>query len=194
VLWVAANLEVGEFWESAVPAASREYLELKWVLAARGVPVRTMSGADPPFAAGGVLVEPLWPVTGEPVSGDANDTSLVLRLRHGRGAVLFTGDLGGESERELVSRGVPLDCTLLKVAHHGSRYSSGDPFLIAAAPKTAVISAGYANSFHLPAPSTVELLQRRGIRVYRTDLDGSVQAVCGPDGTVDISTPWGHFN
>ena len=93
-----------------------------------------------------------------------------------------------------MARGVPLGCTLLKVAHHGSRYSSSEVFLAAVAPQTAVISAGYGNSFHLPAPSTVARLQRRGIRVYRTDLDGSVQAGWGPDGVLTISTPWGHFN
>ena len=193
VLWVAANLEVGEFWESGVVSDLHSYQELKWVLAARGVPVRALAG-QPGFTAGGAQVEPLWPLTREPVSGDANDSSLVFRLRYGRGAVLFTGDLGGEPEQELVACGVPLDCTLLKVGHHGSRFSSSESFLAAAAPKTAVISAGYRNSFRLPAPSTVAALQRRGIRVYRTDLDGSVQAECGPDGALTISTPWGHFN
>jgi competence protein ComEC len=195
VLWVAANLQVGEFWESGVTSGVREYQELKWVLAARGVPVHCLSGATPAFAAGGAQVEPLWPLApGSEFTGDANDTSLVFRLRYGRGAVLFTGDLGREQEDELLARGVPFDCTILKVGHHGSRYSSGEAFLAAAAPKVAVISAGFANSFHLPAPSTVEHLQHRGIRVYRTDLDGSVQAVCKPDGTLFMRTPWGHFN
>ena len=195
VLWVAANLEVGEFWESGVNSGAREYQELKWVLAARGVPVRTLSASVPPFSAGGALVEPVWPLTPQaPFTGDANDTSLVFRLGHGKGAVLFTGDLGSAEEEVLLARGTPLGCTLLKVGHHGSSYSSGERFLAAAAPKAAVISAGYGNSFHLPAPSTLARLQRRGIRVYRTDLDGSLQAVCGVDGTWAISTPWGHFN
>lgn len=195
VLWAAAYFEVGEFWESGVPSASRQYQELKWVLAARGIPVRSLTAARPAFAAGGALVEPLWPPDAVvAASGDANDSSLVFRLRHGKGSVLFAGDLGGEAERELVGRGVPLACSLLKVAHHGSRQSSSDSFLAAAAPNAAVISAGYGNSFRLPAPSTVARLQRRGIRVYRTDLDGTVQAVCRPDGSLAISTPWGHFN
>ena len=195
VLWVAANLQVGEFWESGVTSGVREYQELKWVLAARGVPVHCLSAANPAFTAGGAQVEPLWPLApGTEFTGDANDTSLVFRLRFGKGAVLFTGDLGSEQEEELLARGAPLDCTLLKVGHHGSRYSSSEAFLAAVHPKAAVISAGFANSFHLPAPSTVVHLQHRGIRVYRTDLDGSVQAVCQPDGTWLMSTPWGHFN
>jgi competence protein ComEC len=190
VLWAAAYFEVGEFWESGVPPASHEYQELKWVLAARGVPVRALA-AGHPFQAGGALIEPLWPLDpGVAASGDANDTSLVFRLRHGKASVLFTGDLGAEAEQELVARGVPLGCTVLKVGHHGSRYASSEEFLAAVAPKAAVISAGYGNSFHLPAPSTVARLQARGIRVYRTDLDGTVQAVCGLDGALAVSTPW----
>jgi len=108
--------------------------------------------------------------------------------------VLFTGDLGGVSEAELLAGGRPLGATLLKVPHHGSKYSSSAEFLEAVAPKLAVISAGFGNNFHLPAPSTLGRLQHRGTAVYRTDLDGSIQAICQTDGTVIIGAPWGHFN
>ena len=195
LLYLAGNFEVGEFWESGIPSTSREYRQLKWVLAARGIPVRVLCAALPSFAAGGALLEPLWPATSQrPASGDANDSSLVFRLRHGKGSVLFAGDLTADAERQLLARGGALESSLLKVAHHGSRHSSTDPFLEAVSPRVAVISAGYHNPFHLPAPSTVARLEKRGIRVYRTDLDGSVQAVCGAEGDWLVSTPWGHFN
>lgn len=194
VLWAAAYLDVGEVWESAVPGVSLAYRELQWVLAARGVPVRRLSTATAPFPAGGARVEPLWPALGDSASDDANDDSLVFRLSYGKASVLFTGDLGGDSESGLLERGVPLDADLLKVPHHGSRHSSSEEFLAAVAPRAAVISAGYGNTFHLPAPSTVTRLQRRGVRVYRTDLEGSVQADLAPDGALQVTTPWGHFN
>ena len=195
VLYLAENFEVGEFWESGIPGTSYEYRKLKWVLAARGIPVRTLTAALPPFQAGGARVEPLWPATSTPpASGDANDGSLVFRLSHGKSSLLFTGDFTADSERQLLARGVPLKASLLKVGHHGSKYASTDPFLSAVSPQLAVISAGYANNFHLPAPATLERLQRHGIRVYRTDLDGSVAVTCGFDGTLQVSTPWGHFN
>ena len=108
--------------------------------------------------------------------------------------MLFTGDFTAQSEAELLTRGVSVAASLLKVGHHGSKYASSEAFLAAVAPKVAVISAGYANSFHLPAPSTVARLQKRAIRVYRTDLDGSVEVALGTDGAVTVSTPWGHFN
>ena len=194
VLYLAAYFEVGEFWESGVPSVSHEYRQLKWVLAARGVPVRVLNGALPSVAAGGAVFEPLWPRgVAAAASGDANETSLVFRLRHGKGSVLFTGDVGTGGEMALVARGAPLACTLLKVAHHGSKYSSCEPFLAAAKPEAAVVSAGYRNSFHLPAASTMARLETRGIRVHRTDLEGTVQAVLGADGTLAVSAPWGHF-
>lgn len=193
VLFLAARFEVGEFWESGVPAASDDYRRLKWVLAARGIPVRTVNASTRAAAAGGATVAALWPPAGHAAFPDANDGSLVLSLRHGRNTVLLMGDLGGEAERELLARGGEPACTLLKVAHHGSRYSSTDPFLAAASPEAAVISAGYRNPFHLPAASTVQRLERHGIRVYRTDLEGSVEAVCRPDGGLSLTTPWGAF-
>ena len=194
VLYLAAGYEVGEFWESGVPSASPEYQKLKWVLAARGIPVRLLNASHAPVSAGGALFEPLWPIGPESsASGDANGSSLVFRMVHGESSVLFTGDLGAKEELELLTRGAPLGCSLLKVAHHGSKHSSCDPFLAAAKPKAAVVSAGYGNSFHLPAASTISRLQKRGIRVYRTDLDGTVQAVLDSSGTLAVSTPWGAF-
>jgi len=194
VLWAAAHLEVGEFWEGALDSTAAEYLALKWVLAARGVPVRRLSAESAPLQAGGVRFETLWPLAGQPVSGDANDTSLVLRLVFGASSVLFTGDLGGISERALLERGVPLGCTLLKVAHHGSRYSSSDRFLAAAAPRCAVISAGYRNSFRLPSSATLMRLQRHAAKVYRTDQEGTLDAALGADGALNVQANWGHFN
>ena len=194
VLFLAAHFEVGEFWESGISSPRHEYQQLKWVLAARGIPVRLVNGLKGPFTAGGALVEPLWPLNTEPGAfEDANDASMLFLLRHGKSSVLFTGDLRAEAELELLRRGVPLDCSLLKVAHHGSRFSSTDAFLAAASPRAAVISAGYQNPFHLPAPSTLVRLQKHGIAVYRTDRDGSVQAVCWPNGALKLSTPWGAF-
>lgn len=195
VVYLAANYEVGEFLASPLTFASPESSMLKWILASRAVPVRVLSPDHSALAIGGAQLQPLWPLPGAEVpTADANDASLVFRLSSGKSSILFTGDIGGEAEEELVERGVLRPCTLLKVAHHGSRYSSSLPFLQAVRPTVAVISAGYRNNFHLPAVSTLFQLQRLGARVYRTDLEGTVEAVCGTDGTVFISTRWGHFN
>jgi competence protein ComEC len=193
VLYLAESFEVGEFWESGVASRSPEYQRLKWVLSARGIPVRRLNASIPPFTVAGAVIEPLWPPSLAKETGDANDTSLVFRLAYRKSSVLFTGDLGGDSEEELLARRLNLHASILKVGHHGSKYGSSDTFLKEVSPRVAVISAGYRNPFHLPAPSTLARLQSLGIRVYRTDLDGTVDALCDPDGTVRVSTRFGAF-
>ncbi|MBI5657166.1 MAG: DNA internalization-related competence protein ComEC/Rec2, partial [Geobacter sp.] len=136
----------------------------------------------PPFRVGGALVEPLAPLVtfrdaalAAPLDGEINDESLVFRLSLDRFAILFTGDSGFVTEARLLRDPRRLACTVLKAAHHGSRYSSSIPFIKAAHPRFALISAGYNNSFHLPSAITLADLQKLGAAVYRTDLDGTIE-------------------
>ena len=60
--------------------------------------------------------------------------------------MLFTGDIGEETERMLIDQNILPDCDILKVAHHGSRFSTATAFLDAVRPEYAVISVGAGNS------------------------------------------------
>ncbi|OQB43062.1 MAG: ComEC family competence protein [Candidatus Latescibacteria bacterium ADurb.Bin168] len=105
-----------------------------------------------------------------------NDRSLVLRIVEHGDTLLFTGDTGQETER-MYSRllrtesGARVD--VLKVAHHGSRFSTGDTLLAAARPRYAVISVG-RNSYGHPARETLERLRVSGATVLRTDRQGTL--------------------
>ena len=180
--FIAANFPVGEFWEGIGPVGSRDHAELLRLLFERQVPIRKLDRATTPIVVGGAAIEPLWPSAGRhlqspPEDADLNDESLVFRLVYGRFSMLFTGDIGFEAEDRLVLHPERLKCSLLKVPHHGSRYSSSAPFLAASAPRIALISAGYRNSFHLPAEETLDNLNDIGTKVYRTDLDGTIRVV-----------------
>ena len=76
---------------------------------------------------------------------DANDLSAVIRMEYAGVSVLFTGDLGEAGERELMDSGAKLSADILKVGHHGSRYSSSEEFLQSVGADEAVISAGVNN-------------------------------------------------
>ena len=65
---------------------------------------------------------------------------------------------------------------MLKVAHHGSRYSSSEAFLSAIRPKVAVISVG-RNSYGHPTSETLKRLANVGAQVLRTDMHGTVRIV-----------------
>jgi len=121
-------------------------------------------------------------------ASDENNNSLVLRLDWGLVSVLLSGDLEQEGELALLAAGLPLRHLILKVAHHGSRYSTTEEFLRAAQPRLAVVSVGARNPFRHPAADTLARLERAGVRLYRTDRDGAV--VLESDGATLSVTRW----
>lgn len=103
-----------------------------------------------------------------------NDYSAVIRIEYGDNAFLLTGDAGEESERDMLASGVDLRAEVLKVGHHGSRYSTTPAFLKQVAPRYAVVSVGIDNDYGHPHRETMTLLAAAKVRVYRTDHDGTV--------------------
>jgi competence protein ComEC len=103
-----------------------------------------------------------------------NDNSIAFVLQYKHFRMLFTGDAGVAAEQRFLSEGIDLHADVLKVAHHGSGYSSSPEFISAVHPRYAIISVGRHNMFGHPAPSTIETLQRFGAVVYRTDENGAV--------------------
>jgi competence protein ComEC len=196
LLYILENFPVGEFWESGIRTDADESVELKSILEKKHIPIRLINSATKPISIGESLIEPLAPVIHPSFSDkDMNDMSLVFRLKFGVFSVLFTGDIGSDTEKSLAGHPERLSCTVLKVAHHGSRFSSCDDFIAATSPEIALISAGYGNSFGLPSARTLDLLYRRGIKIYRTDVDGTVEVSAGKNGW-KVSMPFrkGHFH
>lgn len=114
-------------------------------------------------------------------SEEENNMSLVLRIEYGSTSFLFTGDAEYAEERDIVESGQALESTLLKVAHHGSEYSSSYVFLREVMPKYAVISVGRENEYGHPSEAALSRLRDLDAVVYRTDECGSI--ICESDGT-----------
>ncbi len=119
----------------------------------------------------------MWPDDLSEHESANNDDSLVMRLTDGSQSLLLPGDIERPSERQILGEGLTVRDNFLKVAHHGSKTSTTDPFLSAAHPAFAAISAGRDNSFGHPSPEVVERLEAAGVRVYRTDYDGAITAI-----------------
>jgi competence protein ComEC len=169
---VAERFAVDEFWFASSAESSPELQVLLASLAAGGTVLRQLSGVSPDTSFGGCNVDFLAPVY--PLSGDRNEDSLVFRLDWEKWKILFTGDTGAATETQLLSAAAPVSADILKVPHHGSRFSSTGPFLDAVAPREAVISAGRGNIYGLPADAVLDRLSERGIRLRRTDVAGTV--------------------
>ena len=115
---------------------------------------------------------------------DLNSASLVMMAEVRGVRILLTGDIGEEQENALVEAFRPeeLCCDILKVPHHGSKYSSGEAFLEKAGPRAAVIQVGENNRFGHPAWQTLERLEKRGAATFRNDEDGAVLLRIGRKG------------
>src|SRR3989304_6682054 len=107
------------------------------------------------------------------VNPETNDASIVIRLDYGVINYLFTGDIDSTIEATVVARQTPVAAEILKVAHHGSAYSSSNEFLAAADPTLSAISVG-VNSYGHPSPLTVDRLITSGSQVLRTDEYGNI--------------------
>lgn len=140
------------------------------------------------FAVGRWAFEVLHPSPGERLPG--NEGSLVLHAVTGSFGVLLTGDIGLGVERRLVDRSAAkLAATVLKVGHHGSRGSSGAPFLERVAPQVALISAGRDNVYGHPTAEVLSRLESRHVAVWRTDQGGQIRLRFGPD-HLSVDQPW----
>ena len=109
---------------------------------------------------------------------DLNNYSVVAKLTYGQKTFLFTGDAEKLSEKEMLGKNYDLKCDVLKCGHHGSSSSTSAAFLKAVSPQFAVISCGLNNDYGHPNKEVLSRLQKAGVKVYRTDLQGTILARC----------------
>lgn len=113
-------------------------------------------------------------------AAEENNNSLVVKVKGERQTFLFTADTAEEAEEDMTNLGVWLKSDVLKVAHHGSRFSTTEDFLRMVSPEVAVISVGRHNTYGHPSRDTLDRLE--GIKIYRTDRDGAIKITETPDG------------
>ena len=111
-----------------------------------------------------------------------------MSLSYGAFDAVFTGDIGVEGEKILLEDGMLKDYDLLKVAHHGSKYSTGKAFLEAIMPEAAIISAGVHNSYGHPHPETIHRLTDAGAEWYVTADVGEIEVSADKEGNFKVST------
>ncbi len=188
-LVLAAAMPHDDTWAKLVEAADANDTEVVYVAAGDAIAIDggTMTCLYPAAedgtsevdsaAAGGVAgseANSTAAVTAAAGGEDANEFSQVWRFEKDGLSALFTGDISAEQEQLLLKRGMLSDITVLKVAHHGSKYSSDAEFLAAVSPEYAVISCSANNNYGHPAPETLERLEEAGCEIYRTPQSGQI--------------------
>ena len=121
----------------------------------------------------GVKFEILHP--DDSVSFKGNNASCVLKIGHGLGAVLLTGDIEKRAESHLLKKTpANLRATVLIAPHHGSNTSSGSGFIRAVSPETVVFSSGYLNRYKLPNQDIIKRYSSSGAKLFNTATDGAI--------------------
>ena len=169
---VLGQYQVSEIWVNGDTATSQTYQNFAGAVAAEGATIREVTRGYT-TQMDGLDIAVFNPTAQR--TGDLNEDSVVFRLTCGEVSVLLTGDATSDSEATMLADGgVALDADVLKVGHHGSRYSSNAAFLAAVSPTDAVISVGAGNTYGHPHQETLDRLAAAGATVYRTDLNGTV--------------------
>jgi competence protein ComEC len=170
---VLGNFHVKELWTGATPdspgwdAVRRKAGQLH----VRIVPL--VQGK--PFDYGGARFEVLAPaVDYRPAAAPRNNDSLVLRLTYRRRSLMLSGDMEKQIESRILAANAVERSDVLKVAHHGSKTSTSEPFLEAAHPAFAIISAGFENLYGHPHADVIQRLRQANTEILRTDQMGAI--------------------
>ncbi len=160
---------------------SPSYDEWSRLISEKGIKSTVASAGQLIDLGDGVVIRILNPLP-ELVTGsesDIDNNSVVLRLSVGDVSFLLTGDIMGETERELIRERAVLIATVLKVAHHGSATSTTTGFLAVVSPQLAVICCGADNRFGHPDTEVLSRLQEEiGLEnIYRTDEQGTIDFI-----------------
>ena len=172
---VMANIKTEEVITPMIPEAllpdTWTYRHFNETAAKLQIPQKTASGGDVLLEGVNYRLIALNP-SESLQSEDLNDYSLMSRLSFGNTVFLFTADAGYSAELELLDQNLKTD--VLQVGHHGSFGSTCTAFLNETDPSYGVISVGEGNDHNLPNAYVLERLSDYGVRVYRTDYDGSI--------------------
>jgi len=149
----------------------------------------TITNVGTSISSGSVLMEILNPI--ENLEGKffgklGNDTGIVSRLVYGENSFLFMADVSSKVEQALIDSKIDLVSDVLKVGHHGSKYSSSEEFLQAVHPNKTVISVGKSNSYGHPTKEVLQKIQKSGINNFRTDEVGDVEFLCDEKNIVKL--------
>lgn len=161
-----------------------DYLEWLKIIQEKNIPFITTISGDRFTLGENIYLKTLFPladITGRKFD-NLNEASIVTELHDGLHSYLFTGDSQAEEEGEMLAAELISEVDVLKVGHHGSKYSSTLPFLQKLMPSYAVVQVGKKNSFGHPHLITLQRLKTLGARILRNDEDGEI--ICQVQGKV----------
>jgi len=161
----------------SAPPDSKEWSTLLEKIRTKNIPLITIRSGDK-IKYGDINIDFLSPDPLYIQSEELNDTSIVELIKTPQFKILLTGDIGMNIERFLVENRESLRANVLKIPHHGSKYSSSDEFLRAITPNVAIIEVGNRNRYgHPTKEALLRIASSTHAQIFRTDYDGTVKVL-----------------
>lgn len=169
---IIKNYNIGKVIMSDHVATSKTFERLLDAIEEKDLEVIKPNPGDE-FVLGALKMTVIGPVE---KYDDPNEMSVVIKATFGKNSVMLTGDAEKESEGDILTywSKEALKCDILKVGHHGSSSSTTAKFFEAVDPEIAVISCGKDNKYGHPHDETMDKLEEAGVKIFRTDLHGSI--------------------
>jgi len=164
------------FIESGINDATLTYQTLEREVADEKIPRYIARRGMTLDLGGGAELSVLYPDLDVSNYGKkTNEGSVVARLTYGATSVMLTADAPTDVESHLIALdGAGLRSDILKVGHHGSRFSTGTAFAATVHPSLAIISVGANNRYGHPSDEALAVLATSHIPVLRTDEQGTL--------------------
>ncbi len=173
---VLKNYDVGMVVENGFVASTGMYADWEKLIADKKIKKYAVLAGDRMVFDHGIALDFYGPFVEDflPMPKKANEVMIVSRLVYGNDSFLFAGDLERGDEVRLANSNLDIKSTVLKVAHHGSKYANTDLFFQKANPEYAVISVGARNRYGHPTPEALGRIANTHAKLFRTDRDGRV--------------------
>lgn len=172
---ILENFKVGQIYDSGQTATTNLYKQYMSLVNKKNIPFTVVTAGTEIEIAQDIKLKIFAPTKPFITESAINNSSIVAKLMYNQFSMLLTGDAEKESEGIMVKAyGAELKSNVLKAGHHGSNTSSSPAFLKTVSPEAAIISVGVNNDYHHPHPSTLKKYTDAKLKVYRTDIEGTV--------------------
>ncbi|MFA5927025.1 MAG: MBL fold metallo-hydrolase [Patescibacteria group bacterium] len=188
------RFDVGAVYSPGVLHTSDAYLEFLRKVRDKKIELFVPAVFDEivPFENG--QLQFLWPGDKfkEQSAENLNNASEITRFCYFERCAIFLGDAEREEQDEMLAHyddypggeSSSLASDILKVSHHGSSNGADEAMYEKVLPKYSIISVGDDNKYGHPHQESLDLAQRKGSTVLRTDREGTVMFRLDKNGTV----------
>ena len=184
-IFLLKNMKVKNLIISIQPENSEFYEEITNICIQKNTNIMYVKKGNK-FKIANLDIEILHPNNNFIAENTLNNNALVCKINYYNFKMLFTGDIEKIAENQLLDEELSAD--LLKVGHHGSKTSTTQEFLNKVNTQIALIGVGENNKFGHPNDDVIKRLQEKGIKIFRTDLNGEINININKNGKVNTKT------